>query len=122
MKNQFTTGKLKVLMKEMADLTLPECQSACVVPLSCCDSMYCAITEIYARDFFNITLEPTENSSLKFMGPSGCTVAPYLRPLCTLHTCEVNSLGYKRHDPGLAWTNSYFELREKIDDLLGEIL
>lgn len=118
MKSPFTNGKLKVLMQEMADLTLPECTNTCMMPLSCCDSLYCDITEAYAKQVYDITLSPTDHPKLKFMGTNGCTVEPYLRPMCTLHTCEINSLGFKRNDPEQKWTNEYFELREKVDELM----
>ena len=47
------------------------------------------------------------------MGPNGCTVPPHLRPTCTIHTCEINSVGCKKGDT--KWTDKYFELREEIE-------
>jgi hypothetical protein len=60
-----------------------------------------------------VTLEPTGHPTLKFMGPSGCIVEPHLRPLCTLHVCSVNSVGFKPGAP--EWSQKYHMLREAID-------
>ena len=53
--------------------------------------------------------------NLPMMGLSGCTLEPHLRPVCTFHTCEVNSYACKRGDE--AWTERYFALRAQINDL-----
>lgn len=60
-------------------------------------------------------LTPTGHPTLPLMGTSGCVAAPHLRPLCTLHTCAIGSIGFKRGDPG--WTRRYFALREKIEEM-----
>ena len=57
----------------------------------------------------------TGNTVCKFLAPTGCIVAPHLRPICTVHACCINSIGYKRGD--MEWTNRYFELRARIDEL-----
>lgn len=108
-------NKLIALYQQMADLTQPECANNCRVPLSCCDPMYCEMAEQYAKEKYNIDLETTGHATLKFMGEKGCTVAPYLRPSCTMHTCAVNSLGFKPDDKD--WTRKYFALRYKIEGL-----
>lgn len=116
-------GILKVLMKEMADLTLPECQTACRKPMSCCDEMYCEITIHYAKRAYNITLQPTGHPTLPLMGPAGCVAEPHLRPLCTLHTCAVQSIGHKLERTAEAdqWNEDYFKLRYRIEDLSYEL-
>jgi hypothetical protein len=81
----------------------------------CCDKLYCKIAEDYARDRFGIVLPKTDHPTLQFMGEKGCTVAPYLRPLCSLHQCGICSMGVLKGDP--AWTVEYFRLREAIDIL-----
>lgn len=60
---------------------------------------------------------PTGHDKLAYMGPEGCTVPPYLRPLCTLHTCDVGSYGFKADDPNGEWTDDYFTLRNEIGEL-----
>lgn len=112
----FQTGKLRVLMQEMANLTLPECQTSCLAPLSCCDELYCQISIVYADKVYNIKLIPDETQAIPMMGPNGCRVEPYLRPLCTLHTCAVNSFGFKPGDE--KWTEEYFELRDKCEEAM----
>lgn len=106
--------KLIKLYKEMADLTLPECRQ-CRVPLSCCSSEYCQQTIEIARQEWGVSLPVTNHSKLPLMGPQGCTAEPHLRPQCTLHTCDINSLGMKKGD--LDWTEKYFKLREEIEEL-----
>jgi hypothetical protein len=46
---------------------------------------------------------------------TACTVPPHLRPLCTLHHCGINGIGFKLGDP--EWTKKYFDLRQKIEEL-----
>jgi hypothetical protein len=64
----------------------------------------------------------TEHPSLPFMGTNGCVVPPHLRPVCTIHTCDIGSIGSKRDDDSEStWTNRYFELRDAINDIETEI-
>ena len=109
------SSKVIQLFKEMSDLTAPECATNCKLPHTCCDEMYCAMTEEYALEH-GVKLERTNHPTLRFMGPQGCTVEPHLRPLCTLHTCAINGLGFKPGDP--EWTEKYFKLREQIEEEL----
>jgi hypothetical protein len=107
--------RLVILYAQMSELTAPECAHTCRVPWSCCHSIYCEAAIMWAKAKWDVELVKTNHPTLPMMGPSGCTVAPHLRPMCTVHTCEVNSLGVKRGD--LAWTKRYFVLREEIDEL-----
>jgi hypothetical protein len=99
------------LFKEMSELTEPEC-GRCRAPYSCCSPEYCEMAEEYAAED-GATLVPTAHPTLKFMSPSGCVVPPHYRPLCTLHTCDINSIGVKPGDD--AWTSLYFALRERLE-------
>jgi hypothetical protein len=48
------------------------------------------------------------------MGENGCTVAPHLRPVCTLHLCSI-SYAAKSEIPGDEdKTKEYFQLRNEI--------
>ena len=109
--------KLKQLYREMAELTKPECDHTCLCPHSCCAPEYCEDAKKYAKEEFGITLkeEPPTKKGLLFIGEHGCTVEPYLRPNCTVHTCDINSFGVKRGDP--VWTEKYFQLRGRIEEL-----
>lgn len=103
------------LYRRMSEITAPECANSCRVPLSCCDLMYCEMTAEFARERYGVVLIPTGHPKLLFMGSDGCVVAPHLRPLCTLHTCAVNSFGCKPGDE--RWTAEYFQLRDEIEVL-----
>lgn len=107
------TDTLINLYKEMSELTSPEC-GACPVPHSCCDKLACDMATAYAAEL-GVTLTPTGHDKLPYMGENGCVVPPHLRPICTLHTCAVNSLGFKRGDE--AWSKKYHELRDRIEAL-----
>lgn len=60
-------------------------------------------------------LETTDHLTLPLMGKNGCTAAPHFRPLCTLHTCRINALGFEPSDP--EWTKKYFALREQLAEM-----
>ena len=112
--------QLKVLFGQMSDLTAPECNAKkcrCATPTLCCDAMYCEMALQFSKDFWNedISDRMIPDQHLPFMGPGGCVLEPHLRPLCTLHTCEINAFGFKRGDP--AWTKKYHDLRDKIDEV-----
>ena len=98
----------------MSEMTLPKCQG-CPVPLSCCDPMYCSIAEEYSKGKGYEVPSHTGHPKLPFMGATGCILPPHMRPLCTLHTCRINGLGYEPNDP--EWTDKYFDLRTKIENL-----
>lgn len=100
------------LFKEMAELTLPKCKE-CPRPMSCCDPMYCEIAEGYSKER-GFPVPEKHAGRLPFMGPNGCVMPPHQRPLCTLHVCSINGLGFDPKDP--EWTKNYFKLREKIEN------
>lgn len=106
--------KLIPLMQQMADLTLPKCRG-CRCPLSCCSGEYCEMAIEYAKEEWGTELGRTSHPTLPLMGPSGCTAAPHLRPLCTLHTCEINGRGTSGNQE---WDEQYFTLREEIEGAL----
>src|SRR3989304_1185347 len=104
------------LYKKIADHTRPEC-AQCRIPYSCCDAMYCEWARSFARAH-GVDLKDTgfpNPKDLPFIGPEGCVVPPHLRPICSVHACCINSLGFKKGDP--KWTKRYFRLRERIEDL-----
>jgi hypothetical protein len=72
--------------------------------------MYCEIAIEYAAESGE-TLQRTDHPTLPLMGPTGCVVAPHLRPLCTLHVCSINGVG---HDKDPVFTEKYFVLRDAI--------
>lgn len=94
--------------------TRDEC-GQCKAPHSCCSPEYCEMAEEYSREDLGIDVsaQRTSHRKLPFMGETGCVLAPHLRPLCTMHTCDVNSLGFKPGDQ--AWSSKYFELRSRYE-------
>jgi hypothetical protein len=114
------SDKLVQLYQKMSELTAPECAgigpSSCKCPHSCCDELACSITKDFALNQ-GVTLPefPPNYKGAFYLNETGCTVAPHLRPLCTVHTCQISSLGFKPGDP--EWTKKYFKLRNQIDKL-----
>lgn len=104
-----TDEEVIAAFEAMYQHTKGECGN-CRIPHSCCDELYCEMAKVYAKEYWDVELQPTDNPRLPFMGPQGCTVPPHLRPICTVHTCDIGSYGYKPGDP--EWTVRYFELRE----------
>ena len=106
--------KLVILYQKMADMTAPECAGVCRCPHSCCDELACTMARQMAASQ-GVTLQeyPPNAKGAFYLGHNGCTVTPHLRPHCTLHTCEINGLGFKKGD--LKWTKDYFSLRGKIE-------
>lgn len=114
------SDKLVQIYQKMADLTAPECagvgKGSCRVPHSCCDEMACIITKEFALTQGVVLQEyPPNHKGAFYLGENGCTVAPHLRPICTVHTCQIGSLGFKPGDP--KWTKKYFKIRDTIDAL-----
>ena len=104
-------AKLIALYAEMAEMTLADCKKHCT-RFSCCSPEYCQMALERAVEW-HTPLEPTGNPEMLLLGPTGCVAAPHLRPLCSLHHCDISSLGFHRTDR--EWTKRYFVLREKID-------
>jgi hypothetical protein len=106
------------LYQQMAEHTQPKCAQGCrsgpPLAFSCCDPMYCDMAIKYAKQCWDTTLEVTGHHRLPLMGPNGCTAAPHLRPLCTVHNCSINALACDPDDP--EWTDEYFKLRDSIEE------
>lgn len=108
--------KLIDLYQKMSDMTASECKQ-CRVPHSCCSPEYCDLATERAKEL-GVELTPTGHERLPYMVDGvGCTVPPYLRPSCTMHTCDISGLGFKRSDLTGKWTDDYFDLRDQINSL-----
>lgn len=101
------------LWDRMYEMTNAGCKK-CRAPHSCCSPEYCEYADNYSQKQ-GITLQRTDHSTLPFMGSDGCIVPPHLRPTCTIHTCDIASLGFHKSNPD--WTDRYWELRYKLSDL-----
>ena len=111
------------LYQQMYELTEPECRNSCKCPQSCCSPEYCAMTIERAEEHWGVELEWTAHERLPLMGPEGCIAEPHLRPMCTMHTCDVNGLGFKMHPaPDPSWDDRYWELRTSIEELEGAVV
>jgi hypothetical protein len=106
------------LYRQMYDLTEPECRLSCRCPQSCCSPEYCVAAIEHAREWWGVTLTETGHPRLPLMGEKGCTAAPHLRPMCTIHTCDVGAYAFKMH-PALdkKWDRKYWRLRNAIEAL-----
>lgn len=121
-----TSQKLVDLYQQMYELTEPECASVCKLPRSCCSPEYCAMAMDIAADSDEPIVPPPGHSPvtnvrgevIPLLGTNGCIAAPHLRPLCTVHTCEIGAFGVKLTDQ--AWTEKYFKLRDSINDQEGK--
>lgn len=109
------------LFQEMYELTNPKC-GQCRIPYSCCSSEYCEAAKVYTSEKYGIDLsDRTTGHKVPFMGPNGCVLEPHFRPLCTVHTCGICSMGYETKDDRTLdeeWTDRYFTLRNQINELL----
>ncbi len=102
---------------QIAALTKPEC-AKCPTAYGCCDATYCASAKQTAKDVWDTIIEPV-GGKIPMLGPEGCIVPPHMRGICSVHTCEISSMGAKRGD--LAWTTQYYILRSEIEELEYEL-
>lgn len=75
--------------------------------------MACEQAIQHAADQWGVALQRTDHPKYPLMGPEGCTAAPHLRPLCTMHVCCISAMGHNLDDP--QWDQQYWELRQEID-------
>jgi hypothetical protein len=102
--------RLKRKYEQIAEMTRPKCLGECPEPGACCQPGYCDFAEQRAAQF-GVALTPQPHPTLRFMGPAGCVVPPYLRPLCSVHVCEPHVLH------GGDFAQAYFALREEVCEL-----
>lgn len=109
---------LVTLCEQMAHITNPVCGNECTKyrdkKYRCCERKYCEIAREYAKSKYNIELQETGNPELPFMGETGCTVAPHLRPICTLHACPISYAPTSNLGNDPERTSEYFKLYYKI--------
>ena len=100
---------------ELADYTRPKC-GACRAPHACCSKEQCEDVRSFAEMAFGVALEDAPDAErLPFLGAEGCVVPPHLRPICSVHVCE-------QHFADEAWSEKYWELRERANILLDKEL
>ena len=110
--------RLVELYAEMSAITSPVCAKQCTQdrdkPTRCCERKYCELARQFAKERYGLELEETGHPELPFMGSSGCTIAPHLRPICTLHACPISYAPVSNIDNDSKRTQEYFNLRHKI--------
>ena len=108
------------LYQVMYEHTKDRCDG-CRGPASCCHPSICESVIQEAWFKWGLMLQATgEHPWLPLMGCDGCSVAPHLRPLCTVHSCCIQSVGGDPSDP--LWTERYWELRNELSDLEWQLL
>lgn len=104
--------------EEIAKHTLAACDRSCrdVRPFRCCERQYCDMALAFAK-MKGVDLRTTEHPTLPLMGPDNrCTAPPHLRPICSVHHCDILSFGALRTgttEERAKWTDRYFDLREQ---------
>ncbi len=108
------------LFERMANLTAPlcasgkdECEKFSGNPHRCCKRKFCKMAEVNIKRS-GIEIKPFKKR-IMFLGPIGCIVPAYLRPVCALHVCSISwaAESHIEHDPGK--TKQYFDLRRLIE-------
>lgn len=88
----------------------------CRIPYSCCSKEYCEMALDYAAQR-GVELVVTGHERLPLMGEEGCTAPPHLRPLCSIHTCDIACNGTSGNKQ---WDRRYFKLRAACDEALAQ--
>lgn len=105
--------------QEVADFTAGICQRMCKKLGACCSTEYCLMAiEVGASE--GVTYTPTGNARLPMFDDEKkqCIAAPHHRQLCTMHHCEISSVGVIRGMP--EETKVYFKLYDKVNEALCE--
>jgi hypothetical protein len=100
--------ELRQLYAEIAELTKPKC-GECRAPYQCCQPDACGMIEQFAKEDGKELPPKTDHPKLPYMGPNGCILEPYQRPLCAIHVCD-------NHLVALEFRLKYFDLRERINE------
>src|SRR5262249_31488081 len=96
MKKSELRTALRRSYQEMSELTKlrcggSDCPTRSTDTFRCCDRTYCEMTIDYADKNWGVEL-PRTGHKLPLMSPSGCTALPHLRPWCTLHQCQIQTV------------------------------
>lgn len=110
-----TQKGLPELYAEIAALTNEHCKHTCTRMGWCCDYDYCQFAMEDAAKA-GVKLEPTGNPKLPMLGADGkCIVPPHLRRMCSLHSCDISSVGFFKGDRPR--TVKYMNLRQQIEKI-----
>jgi len=106
--------RFKAAYAAMADLTRGVCDRTCSDPgpYRCCEAMYCSLAIEYAKSE-GVKLRRTAHP-LPLMGEDGrCTAPAHLRPICSAHQCDINSLGFFKPRDGILSADEAFKLTDR---------
>ena len=102
------------LYKKLAKHTREDCRlSKPPCNYYCCESRWCETAIHYAKVRWGVEIRRTKHPRFLLLGPKGCTAAPHLRPICTLHICWIGT--YQNGDKGKKWAKTYFKIRDNIN-------
>lgn len=107
------TTDLEDSYQKLGDLTFDHCKRTCKNLGSCCSTEYCLLAISRAEEF-GVELKPADKN-IPLLIDGKCIAPPYLRPLCTMHSCDISSVAEFKNEPQL--TEQYFDLRSLIDEL-----
>lgn len=104
---------LETNAQKIAELTMKICERRCISLGSCCSTEYCAIAIEEAKEF-GLELQIFEGR-LPLLNPDTkqCTAPPHVRPLCTLHQCDISNVGFVKDSK--EDTKKYFLLRQEFE-------
>ena len=104
---------LKEVYNKIYELTRKVCSKNkfCGGKGNCCNAVIC---QECVRAFDGEVLPPL-NDEGTYLGENGCILKPHQRPLCTVHQCEIASMGIFKGNPEM--TDLYFTLRDEAGKL-----
>lgn len=105
------------LYADMAELTIGACERcrASNWENTCCSEDYCQLAIDTAKSVWGEDISHMLLDNGMFLDPQkGCLISPHFRPLCTIHHCEIESMGFFKDN--LKLTEDYFKLRDQIDE------
>lgn len=128
--------RYKKVAQELADLTRPKCMECRTAKATrCCAAEHCVVTAMFMVDYaqhpaFRDEIAPlmahyrevdrSDVNVIPFMGEKGCIVPPHLRPNCTAHQCDMNSIGFFKGDP--VGTKAWFQLYDEMNEAFGNVV
>ena len=107
----------KAVCEKMHRHTAENCAQNPHCRYQCCSPAQCEWVVKFAKEHFGIDLEIKGDGTL--CGFKGCTVKPHLRPICTVHDCDIASDGFSKDKE---WTRKYFKLRARMDTELEKLI
>ncbi len=106
------------LCSEMYSITRGICEKRCKKRGACCDRFFCEDAWTRANEAGTI-LPWHDGQPLPLLVDGECAAPPQFRPICTVHQCDIASLGYFKDSP-MELTDRYYDIRDEIDSIMLE--